>query len=111
MFRKIQDAVQLLNHDYIQDFSVGAETRTQDIKRYPDFWKKRVGRMEPFLSMGGGKERAGTRGMRSSSADFWSGRLFMTGTRQAFRDATITVRQIRTPPLCIGRTAICVTPS
>ena len=27
MFRKIQEAVQLLNHEYLQDFSVGAETR------------------------------------------------------------------------------------
>ena len=66
MFRKIQDVVQLLNHEYIQDFSVGAETR----------------------------------GIWNCSAGFWNGRLFMTGTRQVFRDGTITARQIRMPLSC-----------
>lgn len=33
MFQKIQDAVQLLNHEYMQDFVVSAETRTQDLQK------------------------------------------------------------------------------
>ncbi len=34
MFHKIQNAVQLMNHEYIQDFSVSAETRTQDLLKH-----------------------------------------------------------------------------
>ena len=37
MFRKIQEAVQLLNHEYLQDFSVGAETRRQDLQKISRF--------------------------------------------------------------------------
>ena len=33
MLRKIQDAVELLNHEYMQGFSVDAETRTKDLQK------------------------------------------------------------------------------
>ena len=37
MFGRIQDAVQLLNREYIQSFSVSKETRTEDLQRIMDF--------------------------------------------------------------------------
>ena len=41
MFQKIQDAVQLLNQESIQGFSVGAETRTQDLQKICLFLEER----------------------------------------------------------------------
>ena len=41
MFQKIQDAVQLLNQESIQDFSVDAETRTQDLQKICLFLEER----------------------------------------------------------------------
>ena len=41
MFQKIQDAVQLLNQESIQDFSAGAETRTQDLQKIYLFLEER----------------------------------------------------------------------
>ena len=41
MFQKIQDAVQLLNQESIQGFSVGAETRTQDLQKIYLFLEER----------------------------------------------------------------------
>ncbi len=41
MFQKIQDAVQLLNHEYIQDFSASAETRTQDLQKVSRFLEEK----------------------------------------------------------------------
>lgn len=41
MFRKIQEAVQLLNHKYIQDFSVGGETRAQELQKICRFLEGR----------------------------------------------------------------------
>ena len=42
MFRKIQEAVQLLNHEYIQDFSVGEESRTQDLQKISRFLERQT---------------------------------------------------------------------
>ena len=41
MFQKIQDAVQLLNHEYMQTFSVSAETRTQDLQKISRFLEEK----------------------------------------------------------------------
>lgn len=37
MVRKIQEAVQLLNHEHIQDFSIGEKSRTQDLQKISRF--------------------------------------------------------------------------
>ena len=33
MFQKIQESIQLLNREYLQDFSIAPETRTQDLQK------------------------------------------------------------------------------
>lgn len=40
-FQKIQDAVQLPNHEYMQTFSVSAETRTQDLQKISRFLEEK----------------------------------------------------------------------
>ena len=37
MFAKIEDAVQMINHEYMQSFSICKETRTSDIQKIVDF--------------------------------------------------------------------------
>ena len=39
MFRKIQDSIQHLNHEYIQDFSVVQKQGHRIYRGYPSFWK------------------------------------------------------------------------
>ncbi len=56
MFQKIQEAVQLLNHEYIQDFSVGAETRTQDLQKISKFLEEKC-RMEGTVFVHGRVKR------------------------------------------------------
>ena len=41
MLRKIQEAVQLLTHEYLRDFSVGAETRMWDMRKICRFPEER----------------------------------------------------------------------
>lgn len=101
MFRKIQEAVQLLNHEYIQDFSVGAQTRTQDLQKISRFLEENAGQTKPSLFMDEAKGRTGTRGIWKCSADFLNAGEFMTGMQPVFRAGIITARQIRMPPLCI----------
>ncbi len=33
MFQKIQESIQLLTREYLQDFSIAPETRTQDLQK------------------------------------------------------------------------------
>ncbi len=57
MFRKIQEAVQLLNHEYIQDFSVGAQTRTQDLQKISRFLEEKCRADETVFVYGRGKRK------------------------------------------------------
>ena len=58
MFRKIQDAVQLLNHEYIQDFSVGTETRAQDIQKISGFLEEKCRTDGTVFVHGRGKRKS-----------------------------------------------------
>ena len=57
MFQKIQDAVQLLNQESIQDFSVGAETRTQDLQKICLFLEERCQTEGTVFVHGRGKKK------------------------------------------------------
>ena len=41
MFHKIQEAVRLLNHDYMQSFTVNAESRAQDLQKISDYLEEK----------------------------------------------------------------------
>ena len=58
MFRKIQEAVQILKHEYIQDFSVGAETRTQDMQEICMFLEERCQADGTAFVSGRGKRKS-----------------------------------------------------
>ena len=57
MFRKIQEAVRLLNHEYIQDFSVGEESRTQDLQKISRFLEEKCKADETVFVYGRGKRK------------------------------------------------------
>ena len=57
MFRKIQEAVHLLNHEYIQDFSVGAQTRTQNLQKISRFLEGKCRADETVFVYGRGKRK------------------------------------------------------
>lgn len=57
MFRKIQEAVRLLNHEYIQDFSVGEESRTQDLQKISRFLEEKCRADETVFVYGRGKRK------------------------------------------------------
>ena len=102
MFQKIEEAIQLLNREYLQNFSIAPETRTQDLQKIVRFfWKKNAARQTIlFLSMDVENGKAKTNGIWNFSADLWNGRPFMIGIRQVFRGGTIIVKQTRMQPLC-----------
>ena len=41
MFHKIQEAVRLLNHDYMQSFTVNAESRAQDLQKISGYLEEK----------------------------------------------------------------------
>ena len=58
MFEKIQDAVQLLNHEYIQDFVVSAETRMQDLQKISRFLEEKCRTDGTVFVNGRGKRKS-----------------------------------------------------
>ena len=57
MFRKIQEAVELFNREYIQSFSVVWETRTQDLQKIFRFLEERCKADRTVLVHGRGKRK------------------------------------------------------
>ena len=58
MFRRIQDAVQLLNQDYIQSFTVQLETRTQDLQKICCFLEETCRLQNTVFVCGRGKRKS-----------------------------------------------------
>lgn len=54
MFHKIQEAVRLLNHDYMQSFAVNAESRAQDLQKISGYLEEKCQQDEPFHTGGRG---------------------------------------------------------
>lgn len=100
MFLKIQEAVTLLNQEYLQSFRVSEETRIQDIQKICCFIEQVCEEQHTVLYMEEEDAKAGTRGIWSCSAVFWNARLFMTGIQPVSRKGIIIVKQIRTLRLC-----------
>ncbi len=101
MFGKIQEAVQAVNREYLQSFSVTLETRTQELQAICRFLEGRCREDGTVLFMGGAKGKEGTSDTWSCSADIWNGRPFTTGIQQASGGGTITVKRIRMQRSCI----------
>lgn len=101
MFQKIQDAVHLLNRDYMQSFCVSKENRTQDLQGICRFLEQYAKNRVPFLYMEEGNAKVRTSDIWSCSAGFWNARPSMTGTQPAFREGIIIAKPIRMLPLCI----------
>ena len=101
MFQKIQDAVTLLNQEYIQSFHVSEETRRRICRRSAGFWNRYVKNSILFLYMEEGNVKTGTNVIWSCSVVFWSVRPPTTGTQPAFREGIIIVKQIRMLRSCI----------
>ena len=88
MLRKIQEAVFLLNQEYIQSFSVTEETRTQDLQKICHFLEQ-IKNSIPFLSMAPADGKAGPEISGRCSAISWNVRRSMTGIHPASRDGII----------------------
>ena len=58
MFQKIQEAIQLLNREYLQDFSVAPETRTQDLQKIVLFLEERCQTENTVFVYGRGKRKS-----------------------------------------------------
>ena len=101
MFHKIQEALELLNQEYIQSFAIQSETRTQDLQQICRFLEETCKLQNTQFVSGRGKRKTGTNGTWSCSGDSWNARQSMTGIQQAFMDATTIARRIRMRPLCI----------
>ena len=58
MFQKIQDAIQLLNREYLKDFSVTLETRTQDLQKIVSFLERQCQTDNTVFVHGCGKRKS-----------------------------------------------------
>ena len=58
MFQKIQDAIQLLNREYLKDFSVTLETRTQDLQKIVSFLERQCQTDNTVFVRGRGKRKS-----------------------------------------------------
>ena len=58
MFRRIQDAVQLLNQDYIRSFTVQLETRTQNLQKICCFLEETCRLENTMFVCGRGKRKS-----------------------------------------------------
>ena len=58
MFQKIQEAIQLLNREYLQDFLVAPETRTQDLQKIVLFLEERCQTENTVFVYGRGKRKS-----------------------------------------------------
>ena len=89
MLHKIQESVKLLNREYLQSFSVSPESRTQDLQDIVLFLEERCRTEHTFFVHGRGNGKAEINGILSFFTDSLSGRPFMTGIQQVFREETI----------------------
>ena len=58
MFQKIEEAIQLLNREYMQNFSVAPETRTQDLQKTVRFLEERCQTDSTVFVHGRGKRKS-----------------------------------------------------
>lgn len=100
MYERIQEAVHLLHQDYICWFRVGEETRTRDLQEICISWRRSAKWTGRFSYMEGENAKAEIKDIWNCFAASWSVKPSMTGIRPALKDGIITVRRIRTPPLC-----------
>lgn len=100
MYDRIQEAVRLLNQDYVCWFCVEEGTRSRELQAICSFLEETAERMGRFLYMEEENGKAEIKDIWSCSVIFWSARRSMTGIPPAFRGGIIFVKQIRTPPLC-----------
>ena len=85
MFQKIQEAVSLLNREYIQSFQVTEATRTQDLQEICRFLEQVCEEQHTVFVHGRGKRKAVTRNTWNCSGVFWNVRQSTTGTPPVFR--------------------------
>ena len=100
MFRKIQEAVSLLNQEYIQSFQVNEATRTQDLQDICRFLEQVCEEQHTVFVHGRGNGKAAIRNIWNCSGVFWNARQSTTGIPPVFRDEIITARPIRTLRSC-----------
>ena len=61
MFQKIEEAIQLLNREYMQNFSVAPETRTQDLQKTVRFFRRTLPDRQHGFRPGRGKRKSRNR--------------------------------------------------
>ena len=58
MFHKIQEAVKLLNHDYMQSFAVNTESRAMDLRKITEYLENKCHEDETVFVYGRGKRKS-----------------------------------------------------
>ena len=74
MYGRIQEAVSLLNQEYLCQFCVGEESRTQDLQEICRFLEEKCKADGTIFVHGRGRQKAGTKGIRNCSRASWSKR-------------------------------------
>ena len=101
MFAKIETALQMMNHEYMQSFGISKETRTSDLQKIVDYLKQFCQINNIAFVYGRGKESLSTSVIWNFFKDFWTVRFYMTCIIPVLAAVTVIPKQMWMPHSCI----------
>ena len=100
MFQKIQEAIQLLNREYLQDFLVAPETRTQDLQKIVLFLEERCQTENTVFVYGRGKRKSRNQRYFELFRRFLERQSVYDWHTASFQGRNNYCKRIRMQPLC-----------